>query len=523
MPHLRQRRSRDESAVMAGLSVDKRHGVRKSFGASPRLLAVLAILVVTALTRLMTFGNPAAHIDDQFYLYVGHSILAGDIPYVDIWDRKPIGIFLIYAACAALGGNGVVQYQLVAAIFVFATALTIYGFGRLIAPEKGALLAALIYPIMIAQMGGDAGQAPVFHNLFMALPALLIFKATTGQDPPSLWSGGLAMALVGIALTIKQTTVFEGIFFGLWFVIAGYIRDRRLDRAARVALLLAAVAALPTALSYLVYFQLGHLDAMWQATVISVLRKLPVTLEDRFSAVPYLVRITAVPLLIAIFSIYKMVGHSGWKAAPTFVTLWLIAAAIGFFAIPNFFFHYALPLAVPMSIAMAAAFGLRPLGKLLFVGVVIAEIVTLIRPPFFMSPYRDDYPRLLAAVRKELGSGCLYIYYGSPQLYTDTGACRVTSFVFPDHLETMVESEALPVAPEAEMNRFFRQNPPQVVVTGERQFLERNRTSEAVLLHYLNCQYRRGPRVQQVGWAYAEVWTLLPERVAICRRNQPQS
>jgi hypothetical protein len=484
-----------------------------------RLIAMLAILIVTALTRLMSFGNPAAHIDDQFYLYVGHSILAGDIPYVDVWDRKPIGLFLIYAACAALGGNGVLQYQLVAGLFVFATALTIYAFGRLIAPERGALLAALIYPVMMVQMGGDAGQAPVFYNLFMAVAALLIYKTTTGKSSPSLFAGGLAMALVGISLTIKQTAVFEGIFFGLWFVIAAYLRDRRLDRLSLTSALLVAIAIVPTALSYAAYLQLGHLDSMWYATVTSVLRKLPVTLEDRLSAIPYLTRILAVPLLMAIYSIFKMVSQSGWKAAPAFVTLWLASAAVSFFALPNFFFHYALPLTVPLSVAMAFGFGLRPLGTLLFIGIAIVEIVTLIRPPFFMSPYRHDYPRLLAAVRQELGNGCLYVYYGSPQLYTDTGACRVTRFVFPDHLESLVESEALPVAPEEEMNRFFQQNPPRVVVTGDRQFLDRNRASEAVMLHYLNCQYRRAARVEQGGWAYAQVWRLLPERVDGCRRG----
>src|SRR3546814_16307956 len=64
------------------------------------LLLLLAALIV----RAPTFGNPVLHVDETFYFTVAHEMLRGDLVYVDILDRKPIGLFLIYLV-TALGGD----------------------------------------------------------------------------------------------------------------------------------------------------------------------------------------------------------------------------------------------------------------------------------------------------------------------------------------------------------------------------------------------------------------------------------
>ena len=64
-----------------------------------------------------SFGNPVIGSDEgdeQFYLLVGDRMLHGLLPYVDVWDRKPVGLFLVYAAIRLLGGEGIWQYQLAA-------------------------------------------------------------------------------------------------------------------------------------------------------------------------------------------------------------------------------------------------------------------------------------------------------------------------------------------------------------------------------------------------------------------------
>ena len=78
----------------------------------PSLAAAIAglphwvILLIAAIAvRAIAFGNPVVHVDEEFYFVTAQRMLDGALPYVDIWDRKPIGLFLIYLPAAAYGGN----------------------------------------------------------------------------------------------------------------------------------------------------------------------------------------------------------------------------------------------------------------------------------------------------------------------------------------------------------------------------------------------------------------------------------
>ena len=51
----------------------------------------LLLLIFALLTRMRDFGNPVAHVDEQYYLLVGDGILHGARLYIDLWDRKPPG------------------------------------------------------------------------------------------------------------------------------------------------------------------------------------------------------------------------------------------------------------------------------------------------------------------------------------------------------------------------------------------------------------------------------------------------
>ena len=61
------------------------------------------------------------------------------VPYLDLWDLKPVGRFLLYAAMRPLGGNGILACQLVACGFAAATALLVAKAARVVgANERGA-------------------------------------------------------------------------------------------------------------------------------------------------------------------------------------------------------------------------------------------------------------------------------------------------------------------------------------------------------------------------------------------------
>lgn len=80
------------------------------------MYALLAVIAFVVLTPNMPIGRPPEH-DEGVFLYVAQVITSGDMPYRDVWDHKPPGIYFINVAALALGGQwGVWVMQLVALV-----------------------------------------------------------------------------------------------------------------------------------------------------------------------------------------------------------------------------------------------------------------------------------------------------------------------------------------------------------------------------------------------------------------------
>jgi hypothetical protein len=67
--------------------------------------AVIAFCAIQILTY--SFGR-----DQSIYAVVGDGILHGKMPYRDVWDFKPPGIFLVYALAQGLFGRGMVSVRI---------------------------------------------------------------------------------------------------------------------------------------------------------------------------------------------------------------------------------------------------------------------------------------------------------------------------------------------------------------------------------------------------------------------------
>src|SRR3954470_21255697 len=66
---------------------------------------VIAFCAIQILT--FSFGR-----DQTIYALVGDGVLHGKMPYRDLWDFKPPGIFLVYALAQGLFGRGMVAIRL---------------------------------------------------------------------------------------------------------------------------------------------------------------------------------------------------------------------------------------------------------------------------------------------------------------------------------------------------------------------------------------------------------------------------
>ena len=465
---------------------------RQPSGSREWVSALLIIVAVAALTRARDFGSPVAHIDEQFYLFVGRAIVDGQLPYVDVWDRKPIGLFLIYAGISLLGDNWAIQMHLVAGVCAVLTAFVISRIANRFTSPPAGVFAGVIYLLMLPLVGGGTAQSPVFYNLFMATAALIVVRSLQERETYLTHArAAMAMLLVGLSMAVKQTAVFEGFWFGVAFLYADWRGIKSVNRTVRMAALLVCASLAPLALMYATYAVLGHFGDIWQATVSSVLGKQSLDAHETQRLARIMAIRVSVLTLCTAFALWQLRKQT--PAISIFLTGWFIAAMVGLFAVPNFYDHYFLPALVPMCVISAVLLGLSLQG-VFWTGLVTASsmlITTLVIPnPFEPRGFEraSKFEQFTRIVRGHLNGGCLYVYEGPSQLYTATGACTLTRFVFPDHLNSQVESKALPVSPTAEMTRILRQRP-AVIVEGQRIMLQEMLPNRRLLQRELACNY----------------------------------
>lgn len=420
----------------------------------------LAILLAVALIlRCDTFGDPNLDDDDTFYQAAGIALRHGALPYVDVWDRKPFGLFAIYGAIAAISAAPL-AYQLTASLFAAGTAAVIAAIGAQRGKAHGGLLAGLCYLLWLAPTQGYGGQTPVFYNLFIAGAALLLLRAEADLARGTVSRPAMAaMLLAGLAITVKTTALFEALFLGLY--AAWHLARAPLGLALRLRNLAvcAALGAAPTLLIAAGYVAGGHGAEFWHAMVTSNLAKPAPDLFAMGVRALIMAAYLSPLLILALFGLMEQPG-----AERRFAALWLTAALVGLVAVPRFYMHYALPLLVPLCVAAVPFLDKRGLG-LAATGIVAAVSVWLAPPFDFAATARSQaaIERLAAAVRRS-GDGPLLVYDGPPELYHLTGHGLVTPLTFYAHLSDLAEKDVSHLSTQGEIRRVLALRPGAVVI-----------------------------------------------------------
>ena len=448
------------------------------------LLALVALVV-----RARTFGNPVIGFDEQFYLLVGDRMLHGAWPYVDIFDRKPIGLFLLYAGARLFGGDGFLTYKLVATGFAVATAFGIQRVARRFAGTGAAVVAAILYILWLNLMEGEGGQSPVFYNALMLVAASAILRVVErrGRLFPC---GAVAMAAVGVALQIKYSVLPEGFVFGCILLWQGWRARVPVGRMAGMPLAWVALALLPTLVAFGVYAAAGHGQAWVFANFASVGGQAARPLADELEGLATCLGILSPLLLVIGF-------ERPWKHIPAerregfrFLLVWLAVtgAAVllyGRFGSP----HYALPVVVPVVLVAAPALARwRRGGIAAFVLAIFAAGQLVLH----LSERTKGGAAEAHAVAQAAtpARGCLYVYDGYPALYLLTHSCLPSKWVFPGHLNTQDEASraAIGVDPVTEIRRILATRPGAIVDDYPR-FAFGNRATQAVLREALARDY----------------------------------
>lgn len=434
----------------------------------PRLRLPILLCVAIA-ARALTFGNPIVHVDEQFYYMVARAMWSGAVPFVDLWDRKPVGLFLLYMPAAAFPGvGGIVAYQTMALVSTVATAWIVARFADAAGWRNGALLAGITYILWLNLLSGAGGQSPVFYNLPMAAAAMLVARQSArGRNR---LRGYAAMALVGIALQIKYSVVFEGIFFGIWLLWKDRRHGHDAISTAVYGTALVMLALLPTAAAMLFYAHIDALDAFIFANFVAIFKR---------GANPPLEMLGNLGTLTLILSPLVCMGLAAWRhrhdgepPVGTFLLLWLLSSVFGVLIFGTWYDHYGLPVVTPAAASSAWFLGAakwrgRAVPIILLIVALAGQIKIVMDRKNRGSP--AEFARLTETVGH--GPGCLYLYSGNSMLYTTTGRCWVTPYTFPSFLTRPREAGAMGVDQLSEIRRILAQRP-EVIVMAPRYYSE---------------------------------------------------
>lgn len=421
-------------------------------------------LAVALLTRVSTFGDPNYHNDELLFFLVGQRMHDGLLAYVDIWDRKGPGLFVIYYLIAGVS-RSVIAYQAAACLFAALTALVANRIAEHFAGRVGALLAGTLYLVMLPLFSGGGGQAPVFYNLFIALAALVVFARL-----PRLREGRIgapeycAMASAGFALTFKQTAVFEGAFLGcvvLWQLRRGGVP---LAGLAAHALGLALAGAAPMLAFAAIYAALGHFPEFWHALVTSNLTKTYNAGNDAFDRITALAIVASPIALPALATLLLRRGRHGRPIPRALLAGWLLAAMAGAAVLPNFIDHYMLPPLLPLAVAAAPALEWRRIGPAY--ALFAALFVLMVGPSLKFAERRasrEAIAGIVADIRARDPQPRLFVYQGPVYLYALLRSYPPTPLIFPMHLSSPPERNTSHLDTATQMRQVLAWSPSVVV------------------------------------------------------------
>lgn len=468
----------------------------------PRWLIFLAAALVA---RAITFGNPILHVDEEFYFTAARAMLDGAVPFVDVWDRKPVGLFLAYAPAAALGyPAGIWAYQAMALACLVATAILTARLADRAGWQRGALAAGIAVILWPNLIDGQGGQAPVFYNLLTITAAALIVRGEGEASAARRFAGGMAaMALVGFALQLKYAAVFEGLFFGLWLLWREWRAGSGVGRVALIAMPLVGTALVPTLAAWAFYAAQGQGEAWLYANFLSILDRNPDPALAQFVNLAVITLILS-PLLAAAALAWRTRSNS---RITRFLFAWALAAIGGLLIFGSYFEHYALPLIPPLAICAAGFLGTHRRFALWMLVLVFAGGQALL----LAKRATRGTPAEITTIARTIGTGpgCLHVYSGSTMLYPMTRRCAVTRWLFPSHLSRTRERGAVGVDQESEIDRILAQQPEWVAMRkpyrGERP----------------DIRARMLAGVERSGYRQVAVLPLGNERYILWRRAMP--
>jgi 4-amino-4-deoxy-L-arabinose transferase-like glycosyltransferase len=415
-----------------------------------RALPALVFLAAALATRFPILHRSVLDWDESLYFLMAQAWRAGHLPYTTIWDNKPIGIYVIFAAFQAVI-PGVAAMRVATALCVALLAATVLRITEILARNRAAgWIAGGLLVLCSLSNDGLSANSELFMTSFTALAVLAVLA-----EAPA-WAVGLAL---GCGFMVKYVMAPEAFFV---LLLLYHQRGGKAVGAAVVA------AALPMLGAAALYAAAGRLPLWWACSVVSNFRRAGVKLHPGVLSGALSTQAWRWgPLYLTALVLTFTARRRGFVS--NFPLLWLLGGLIGAASAKSFYDHYFLQALPALCVIAGFAWARLPPGG----AVRDLFVVTMAVLPLHAGwqALRDatgpDVPVEIGSMLKGAQAQSLYVFDSQPIIYALTGLPPPTRYVLPSELTGLTLPQVAGVDPVAEITRILA-TAPQYIVRRER-------------------------------------------------------
>jgi hypothetical protein len=162
---------------------------------------VCVIVIAISLVAILTYSYGR---DQGIFAVVGDGVLRGEMPYRDVWDFKPPGIYIIYAMARAVFGASQAGIRVVEVTALLAQVAMLVSLGRrLFDDRRTGLIAAAVATLVHAQLDfWHTAQPESFGGVLVVAALWLVVRARSDRTSWSViahWvAAGVALGMAGL-------------------------------------------------------------------------------------------------------------------------------------------------------------------------------------------------------------------------------------------------------------------------------------------------------------------------------------
>lgn len=334
----------------------------------PHILVGLFAIGSTILGRSFTAVHPG-EFDAQLFAVIGEQWRQGQIPYVDIWDNKPPGIFALVAVVFSLFPKSFTALAFAEGLFMIGCIGTVYGIMRnLRAPTAAVLFSTIVAAISINLVYFN--QRGLFTEIFVLWPtalSMLFFIKAVQASFCGRWIF-LAGVFAGAATLFKPPGLSP--FLAQAVFMAVLATTNRCSWRTAVGSVALGVAGIFVAwIPALIYFGLeGAIFKMIDATILYNIvyavegkRDILTTISITVSAISPIFPMFVFLMFSCVMTILNRDGlkNNDFLLEPFLLILfWMFFDLAGAVAGGRGYHHYFLPFACSLSVAAGFAYWL---------------------------------------------------------------------------------------------------------------------------------------------------------------------